>query len=285
MEFLNNQCKTHTNAKRFVFPNRYGWGVQRRSTSTQNIKTTNELMVFSSSPLVSFDDNFHLVVSLLFPIERLLSRNTLLPIMRQNIYIQTLHIQNIHSTTLHTTCYQYPMLLWHMQISTGRIKHSFSSPNDRSCQLFTDCRETGYCLNGLICCDIDGSCVTDEKLCGEEHWAFTSGAGHLTYIRRIIDNRIYRATASNERCAANHSNWRCMAVGFAASLLTTYTVDLNVNRADGGIYSVVEKCSLSLDCKRVIPMGWSLWPPLIKRVPAWHSACHSCGIWSGRQMT
>ena len=44
--------------------------------------------------------------------------------------------------------------------------------NDRSCPLFSDCREMGHCPNGLICCDIDGSCVTDEELCGEEHWVF-----------------------------------------------------------------------------------------------------------------
>ena len=64
-----------------------------------------------------------------------------------------------------------------------------------------------------------------------------------------------KAKASVERCAAYHSNRRCMAVEFADNLLTTYTVDLKVNRADDGTLRAVEKRSFSLYCKALYSLA------------------------------
>ena len=77
--------------------------------------------------------------------------------------------------------------------------------------------------------------------------------GHLSYVASQTTEYI-EATASDECCAAYHSRWRYMVVGFVADSLITCTVDLNVNRADGGTLSAVEKRSLSLDCK-----GYTHW--------------------------
>ena len=117
---------------------------------------------------------------------------------RKTSHIQQLHILRHTSVYLHLAICN-PLPLINMQICTECDKHIFSSPNDRPVPMIIRLHGNRLLPQRLLCCDIDGSCVTDEQLCGEEPWVFTRGA-RTTSLPRSTDCRWYRI----------HSMWRAL---------------------------------------------------------------------------